>query len=65
MSKTEHPSIPDQGPARDSGVLLAVNGTLMRGLKLNPNMHAAGAFIRERLWNPCMAAGRSTTTTPQ
>jgi len=39
-------------------VLLAVNGTLMRGLKLNPNMHAAGAtFVREtnteaayRLW---------------
>lgn len=39
-------------------VLLAVNGTLMRGLKLNPNMVAAGAtFVREtkteaayRLW---------------
>jgi gamma-glutamylcyclotransferase (GGCT)/AIG2-like uncharacterized protein YtfP len=39
-------------------VLLAVNGTLMRGLKLNPTMVAAGAtFIREtmteatyRLW---------------
>ena len=39
-------------------VLLAVNGTLMRGLKLNPNMLAAGAsFVREadsesayRLW---------------
>jgi len=38
--------------------LLAVNGTLMRGLKLEPNMHAAGAtFVREdrtqpvyRLW---------------
>jgi hypothetical protein len=39
-------------------VLLAVNGTLMRGLKLNPNMVAAKAtFVREtqtesayRLW---------------
>jgi hypothetical protein len=39
-------------------VLLAVNGTLMRGLKLNPNMAAAKAtFVREakteaayRLW---------------
>ncbi len=39
-------------------VLLAVNGTLMRGLKLNPNMLDAGAtFVREaktvakyRLW---------------
>ena len=29
-------------------VLLAVNGTLMRGLELNPNMIAAGAtFVRE------------------
>jgi len=41
-----------------SDVLLAVNGTLMRGLKLNPNMAAANAtFVREtkteatyRLW---------------
>lgn len=41
-----------------SEVLLAVNGTLMRGLELNPNMVAAGAtFVREteteaayRLW---------------
>ena len=40
-------------------VHLAVNGTLMRGLKLNPNMEAAGAtFLREatterayRLWS--------------
>jgi hypothetical protein len=51
------------GPARPGeppigAVLLAVNGTLMRGLKLNPNMLAAGAsFVREaateaayRLW---------------
>jgi len=29
-------------------VILAVNGTLMRGLELNPNMIAAGArFVRE------------------
>ena len=29
-------------------ILLAVNGTLMRGLELNPNMLAVGAeFIRE------------------
>jgi carbamate kinase len=35
------------------GVLLAINGTLMRGLKLNPNMHAAGAtFVREDLTQP-------------
>lgn len=41
-----------------SEVLIAVNGTLMRGLELNPNMVAAGAtFVREteteaayRLW---------------
>jgi carbamate kinase len=35
-------------------VLLAVNGTLMRGLKLNPNMIAAKAtFCREALTAPC------------
>ena len=29
-------------------MLLAVNGTLMRGLELNPNMLAAGAvFVRD------------------
>ena len=34
-------------------VLLAVNGTLMRGLKLNPNMLAAGAaFVRETRTEP-------------
>jgi gamma-glutamylcyclotransferase (GGCT)/AIG2-like uncharacterized protein YtfP len=37
----------------DPGVLLAVNGTLMRGLKLNSNMHAAGAtFVRETKTEP-------------
>ena len=48
---------PPKEPA-SSAVLLAVNGTLMRGLKLSPNMAAAGAsFVREaetepvyRLW---------------
>ena len=42
-----------------SAVLLAVNGTLMRGLELNPNLLAVGAtFVREtksepayRLWS--------------
>ncbi|MCU0271360.1 MAG: carbamate kinase [Acidimicrobiales bacterium] len=46
-------------PQDAAGVLLAVNGTLMRGLKLNPNMVAAGAsFVRDastqpvyRLWS--------------
>jgi gamma-glutamylcyclotransferase (GGCT)/AIG2-like uncharacterized protein YtfP len=34
-------------------VLLAVNGTLMRGLKLSPNMAAAGAtFVREAKTEP-------------
>ena len=34
-------------------VLLAVNGTLMRGLKLNPNMAAAKAtFVREAATEP-------------
>jgi hypothetical protein len=36
-----------------SEVLLAVNGTLMRGLKLNPNMVAAKAtFVRETKTEP-------------
>jgi carbamate kinase len=39
--------------AGDGKVLLAVNGTLMRGLKLNPNMLAAGAtFVREAATEP-------------
>jgi len=34
--------------------LLAVNGTLMRGLELNPNMLAAGAtFVREDQTSAC------------
>lgn len=34
-------------------VLLAVNGTLMRGLELNPNLLAAGAaFVRETTTEP-------------
>lgn len=36
-----------------ANLLLAVNGTLMRGLKLNPNMLAAGAtFVRETTTEP-------------
>lgn len=36
-----------------SDLLLAVNGTLMRGLKLNPNMTAAKAtFVRETKTEP-------------
>ena len=37
-----------------ANVLLAVNGTLMRGLELNPNMLAAGAtFVRDDATAPC------------
>lgn len=40
-------------PTGDGAVLLAVNGTLMRGLKLSPNMAAAGAtFVREATTEP-------------
>ncbi len=35
-------------------MLLAVNGTLMRGLALNPNLLQVGAtFVREALTAPC------------
>lgn len=35
-------------------VLFAVNGTLMRGLELNPNLlNAGGEFVREALTQPC------------
>ena len=74
------------GPNRNSGVSpaggcepgwikLAVNGTLMRGLELNPNLLAAGAeFVREartepsyRLWSiddrhPAMLRARAGGT---
>lgn len=44
---------PASGEKDGSAVLLAVNGTLMRGLKLSPNMAAAGAtFIREAVTEP-------------
>ncbi|PJG60659.1 gamma-glutamylcyclotransferase [Aeromonas cavernicola] len=37
----------------DTKVLLAVNGTLMRGLELNPNMLAVGAeFVAESATTP-------------
>jgi hypothetical protein len=35
-------------------VFFAVNGTLMRGLELNPNLIAAGGeFVREAITQPC------------
>lgn len=41
------------GETGRGAVLLAVNGTLMRGLKLSPNMAAAGAtFVREAVTEP-------------
>ena len=37
-----------------TSTLLAVNGTLMRGLELNPNLLAVGAtFVREDSTAPC------------
>jgi hypothetical protein len=37
----------------DNNVLLAVNGTLMRGLELNPNLIAVNAtFVRETVTEP-------------
>lgn len=51
--------VPASGAGQTAPVLLAVNGTLMRGLELNPNLLAVGArFVREtrtepvyRLWS--------------
>ena len=44
---------PAKGEPDSGAVLLAVNGTLMRGLKLAPNMTAAGAtFVREAKTEP-------------
>ncbi len=44
------PAVEEKG---SDAVLLAVNGTLMRGLKLSPNMAAAGAtFLREATTEP-------------
>lgn len=44
---------PAATPTDSGSVLLAVNGTLMRGLKLSPNMAAAGAtFVRETSTEP-------------
>lgn len=44
---------PQPTPADSGAVLLAVNGTLMRGLKLSPNMAAAGAtFVQETTTEP-------------
>ncbi|MFN8225478.1 MAG: carbamate kinase [Mycobacterium sp.] len=45
--------VADPGPVGDDTVLLAVNGTLMRGLELNPNLVEAGAvFVRETVTEP-------------
>src|SRR5262249_2943541 len=57
---TEHPISIPAPVAPDSvsesiadGALLAVNGTLMRGLELNPNLLAVGAkFIRDAITEP-------------
>jgi carbamate kinase len=47
------PVSPTLEPINGSAILLAVNGTLMRGLKLNPNMLSAGAtFVREAITEP-------------
>jgi hypothetical protein len=46
--------------------LLAVNGTLMRGLELNPNLIAVGAtFVAKTQPSPAIGSGRSTTGIPR
>lgn len=52
---TQHTPPPSASAAPDpEAVLLAVNGTLMRGLALNPNLIAARAsFVRETTTEPC------------
>lgn len=41
-------------PGASTGIELAVNGTLMRGLELNGNLLAVGArFVREAATAPC------------
>jgi carbamate kinase len=53
VSAVAKPATGGDKPVSDSAVLLAVNGTLMRGLKLNPNMLTAGAtFVRETATEP-------------
>lgn len=56
LASTHQGTLPDNhGECRvnQSEVLLAVNGTLMRGLELNPNMVAANAtFVRETMTEP-------------
>jgi gamma-glutamylcyclotransferase (GGCT)/AIG2-like uncharacterized protein YtfP len=42
-----------EAAGRATHVLLAVNGTLMRGLELNPNLLAAGgAYVRDTTTSP-------------
>ncbi|WP_445166136.1 carbamate kinase [Mycolicibacterium sp. Dal123E01] len=46
-------AVPLDNESNTDAVLLAVNGTLMRGLRLSPNMAAAGAtFVREARTQP-------------
>ncbi|WP_082135758.1 carbamate kinase [Mycobacterium sp. EPa45] len=46
-------AVGETGEKESAAVLLAVNGTLMRGLKLSPNMAAAGAtFVKEAVTEP-------------
>ena len=53
MSEEESDRPRSESADADAALLLAVNGTLMRGLKLNPNMVAAGAtFVRETTTEP-------------
>lgn len=49
----DEPAAAPGGETSSETVLLAVNGTLMRGLKLNPNLVDAGAtFLREATTEP-------------
>lgn len=53
MNRSPQHGTADIPSRQQSDVLLAINGTLMRGLKLNPNMVAAKAtFVRETMTEP-------------
>lgn len=53
MNRSPQHGTVDIPSRQQSDVLLAINGTLMRGLKLNPNMVAAKAtFVRETMTEP-------------
>ena len=56
-----NPDGPDGHEPRLMILLLAVNGTLMRGLALNANLLSAGAtFVRTPRRRPSIGCGRST-----